>query len=131
MIEHQILKKLKEDLIAIHSDWQQAAHDKNIRNDPAFLQKFAEDVLILDKDALSAKKVAPCKDKASLVHHLLSTPWGAPFISDMTLLEAAQTYQSNPTIPGPFNLMVENFARYESEFKSQIFDIFDDLSEEI
>lgn len=131
MVEHQLLKKLKEDLLAIHADWKQAAHDQTMRNDITFLEKFAQDVLILDQDALSAKSIAACKEKATLVHHLLSTPWGAPFISEMTLIEAAKNFTSGPKIPGPFYLMVENFARFESEFKSQIFDIFDDLSEEL
>lgn len=131
MADDQPIEKLKKDLKAIHSDWQQAAHDKAIRNDLDFLEKFAHDIIMLDQDAQSAQKTTPCKAKATLVHHLLSTPWGAPFISNMTLIEAAQLFKKDPKIPGPFYLMVENFARFESKFKSQIFDIFDDLSEEI
>ncbi len=127
MREHPLVQKLKDDLQAIHGDWQKAAHDENMRLDPSFLEQFATDIIVLDQDASSARRISACKQTASMVQHLLTTPWGAPFISDKTLLEAAKEFKESPEIPSTFFQMVENFAKFEATFESQIFDVLEEI----
>ncbi|MCH9613835.1 MAG: hypothetical protein SP1CHLAM54_08440 [Chlamydiia bacterium] len=111
---------LKEDLKKIHDDWEIL---KTHEIEP-HAEKFAKDIVQLDQDA----KATDTED-AELIHHLLSTPWGAPFIGEMTLLDAAKSYDGNSD--SPLHHLLSDFKKYSPRIKTHIFDLFDEIADDM
>lgn len=120
-----IRQKLDNDLLAIHEDWKRAASEQDIAENREFLMQFALNIILLHHDANLACESELHHDKGELIAHLLSTPWGAPFISDQTLIEAAQRYRVREGNSSEFPQIVKTFVRFEKEFSTQVFDILD------
>lgn len=111
---------LKDDLKRIHDDWEMV----KASDIAPHAEKFASDIVQLDQDAK-----AMGSEDAELIHHLLSTPWGAPFIGEMTLLEAAKNYDG--TVDSPLHHLLSDFKKYSPKIKTHIFDLFDEIADEM
>ena len=94
--QQQMLESFKKDLAEIHSDWKLLLAQKDQASDPNFLKKVATDIQNLDRDATQMGSTETFKEQADLVHFLLSTPWGAPFVDETTLIEAAHAFSRKP-----------------------------------
>ena len=115
---------LKKDLKKIHNDWQKLKDKHSLAKDETYLKKLAQDLKKLDQDAKKEKG----SEWAELIHHLLTTPWGAPFVSETTLLEAANSYDPHQAKKSSLHVIMKKFSQLEKKCDAQIFKIFDDIS---
>jgi len=76
----QLVKTFKQDLDALHNDWKELMTSSAKAFDSEFLIKFATDVQNLDRISKQLDSTAMFKKQADLVHCLLSTLWGVPFV---------------------------------------------------
>ncbi|WP_420420812.1 hypothetical protein [Simkania sp.] len=123
-------RDLKRDLEEIHNDWEQIFAPEVDLKDPAFLKKVAHDIVNLEKDSIDALKDEQLKEKAELVQFLLTTPWGAPFIGETTLLDAALSYQDGDQDSALMHLL-SGFAHHGSGKQTALFNYFDEISRDI
>ncbi|MEM7174905.1 MAG: hypothetical protein AAF443_03110 [Chlamydiota bacterium] len=128
--QQQMLEAFKRDLAAIHSDWEQLLEQKSKASDPLFLKKVATDIQNLDRDATQMRSIDDLKEKAELVHFVLSTPWGAPFVDETTLIEAAQAFRENDP-QSKLNYLLSRFADYGHQMETPIFQVFDEIADEL
>ena len=126
----QMLENFKKGLAEIRSDWKELLDKKDQASDPDFLKKVATDIQNLDRDAIRVESIEPFKTQAELVHFLLSTPWGAPFVDETTLLEAAQAFHDKH-LQSELNRLLSRFAEYGHQMETPIFQVFDEIAEEI
>lgn len=120
-------KKLKKDLKNISEDWESLKEEKAHHYDEIFLDRLASDIITLNDDAHALEEDEEWSDTAHTVTHLLGTPWGAPFVSNLTLLDAALSYQSQDPEESDLGHMMEDFSRYGHQFENQLFKLFEDI----
>ncbi|NRA90101.1 MAG: hypothetical protein HRU43_03100 [Simkaniaceae bacterium] len=129
-MKQKIKDSLKQDLHALHDDWEVMLSQDTIANDPMFLEKVAKDIQNLDAHATLALNSENLKEQAELVHFALSTPWGAPFIGETTLIEAAKTY-TNQNPDSSLKHLLQDFIQYGHKKKVPLFHVLDEITEEI
>lgn len=101
--------------------------------DIPFFQKLSEVIQDVEAESTlaSSKKY---KKACDLIHHLLYTPWGAPFVTERSLLESAQTYKFQNHFESDLYLFIKRFLDHSEESESQIFKsielIINDLGEQ-
>lgn len=120
-------QKLKKDLKEIHNDWKELYHQEDLAHDEEFLGKIAGDIISLDEDAHLLTEDEDFYETADLLTHLLETPWGAPFVSNTTLMDAALCYSHQDPKDCDLGHLMENFYRYGHQFENQLFKIFEDV----
>ncbi len=125
------IKVLKQDLGYLKEDWRALLKESTKASDPTFLKKVARDIKLLDQEAQSEESAKACPDEAHMIHYLLSTPWGAPFVGEKTLLEAAEDFEKHPSTDGALNHLMKDFSNYGKKFDFQLFRIFEDISEDL
>ncbi len=123
-------ENVKRDLQNFFDDWKTLSTEEEISN-PAFVKKMAEDILNLYNDAKELLNDEHLKEDAELVVHLLSTPWGAPFVSDSTLIQAAKHFKTEEFKKSELLHLLKDFVNYTYIFNNQIYCIFEDLKEDI
>ncbi|MCP5506349.1 MAG: hypothetical protein H7A38_05655 [Chlamydiales bacterium] len=129
-MNQKIAETLKADLLALHDDWEVLLKQDALLKDGKFLRKVAADILKLDTDATLAKKESSLKEQAEVLHFALSTPWGAPFIGETTLLDAANTFREDHPETALMHLL-SDFLKYGHKKKVPLFDVLEDISEEL
>ena len=126
----EIASHLRADLLALHDDWEMLLKQDGMIKDPKFLEKIALDIQKLDTDATHALEISRLKEQADIVHFALSTPWGAPFIGETTLLDAAKNYKAdNPE--SALKHLLSDFLKYGHKKKVPLFNVLDEISEEL
>ena len=128
--KHELLNHLKEGLHLLHNDWEKLLQQEPPSIDAVLLTSFAKHILQLDQNAKEAALISDLKEKAQLLHFALSTPWGAPFVGETTLLEAATAYKEENTDSSLQHLLI-NFIQYGHEQQAPLFKVFDEISEEL
>ena len=129
-MKQEIGEKLLADLHALHDDWEALLTQDSIANDPTFLEKVAADIQKLDADATIALSTSGLKEQAEVVHFALSTPWGAPFIGEATLIDAARSYNAkNPD--ASLKHLLSGFLRYGHQKKVPLFHVLDEITDEL
>ena len=129
-MKQEIIDKLRTDLHTLHDDWEMLLSQDTIANDPKFLEKIAADIQKLDADATLALGTTKLKEQAEVVHFALSTPWGAPFIGETTLIDAARSYDiKNPD--SPLKHLLSAFIQYGHRRKVPLFHVLDDITDEL
>jgi len=129
-MKQEIIDKLRADLRALHDDWEMLLSQDTIANDPKFLEKIAADIQRLDTDATIALKATKLKEQAEVVHFALSTPWGAPFIGETTLIDAARSYDSKNS-DSPLKHLLSAFIQYGHRKKVPLFHVLDEITDEL
>lgn len=129
-MNQKIAETLKADLLALHDDWEVLLRQDALLKDGKFLKKIATDILKLDTDATLAKKEKSLKEQAEVLHFALSTPWGAPFIGETTLLDAANTFREDHPETALMHLL-SDFLKYGHKKKVPLFDVLEEISEEL
>lgn len=117
---------LKEDLAEIHKDWIHLFEDQKDLDNPQFLSKMASDIQHLDQDALKAVEDTNVKEQAELIHYLLTTPWGAPFIGETTLLDAANSYQQGQS-ESPLKHLLSGFMQHSEHQSTNLFKFLEQI----
>ncbi len=128
--QKQLLESFKRDLTAIHHDWEELLAEESKAADHGFLKKVATDIQNLDQVALALKAVDTFKEDAELVHFLLSTPWGAPFVEETTLIEAAHAFSDDDPHPDLKRLLFR-FAQYGHQMETPLFEVFEEIATEL
>jgi hypothetical protein len=119
--------KLKKDLKTFNKDWKNLTHKKKLVKNKKYLKKMANDIIKLNNDLLINKD-----DKVpSLIYHMLTTPIGAPFVSNKTLLNAALNYENQTPKYSDLQYLILNFYKYEHYFNDEIYKIFNAFLEKL
>jgi hypothetical protein len=95
------METVKKDLCVLRDDITLLLKKNQLIEDQDFIKKFARDVQKLDQDSYFLNS----NDDVSLIHYFLSTPVGAPFVADCSLLEAAIMCKKEQ----PLNSMLHTF----------------------
>jgi hypothetical protein len=87
------------------------------------LSQAVQDIEIETLLAFDKKHKKVCE----LIHHILYTPWGAPFVSRHSLLASAQTYKFQDHFESDLYEFIKNFLEHDEASLSQIFGALDDI----
>lgn len=121
-------KQVKEDLKKLQEDLEQLKVQEELSHDPQFLGTLAGDIINLEHDAAELEEEF---ETAELAHHFVSTPWGAPFASNLTLFDAALSLQHQCPEDSDLAHILEDFHLYGHQFESQFFKIFEEQLEDL
>ncbi len=124
------LQKLKDDLHHLCENWKRIQTQHVLLDDSAFLSDFASDVQKLDSDLQQAEKVPDYKAPSELIEHLIRTPWGAPFVFDTPLLEAAKSYRGGEEDSKLKRILYE-FLHYHDEINEQLFNCIEEIEKKL
>ena len=100
------LIQFKKDLDNFNYDMHDLIDQKEKVEEIPFLQKIASDIIDLYEDSISVEKIVP---EAHDIYHLIATPIGAPYVSDMTLLQAAMDFSYQDPQNSSMKKMLQNF----------------------
>jgi len=123
IIEH--MKHLKKDLKEFSDDCENVLHHHELIDNTDFLQKFSNDIKHLEDDTLFFKK----DPSAQMIHYYLSTPFGAPFISTKTLLEAASSYSNQDPLRSDLHELIDGMIHFGDQQKNPLLLLFQSIEE--
>lgn len=123
-------KQLKENLKKIQEDWEELSSHEELSHDPRFLGTLANDIIALEHDSADINEDEIQFEAAAMAHHFISTPWGAPFASNSTLLDAALSFQHQPAQESDLSHLMEDFHYYGHQFEHQMVKVFAELLED-
>ncbi len=123
--------KLKQDVSALEKDWEELLLDKKLSRDHHFLEKIAHDIKELNEDSELLEHFKPYEDQAEMIHYMLTTPWGAPFVSEKTLIEAALAYQFQEPSHSDLAKMMKEFTEHSEISHNQFLTVLHSLSREL
>jgi hypothetical protein len=115
-----ITNMLASDLERLIQDFQQLKQSPSLCRDPRFLCRMATDLKQLSHDAALGLRISTLKKKARLIRHLLTTPFGAPYVSRMTFLEAADIFSEQEPRHSDLANLLQNSLTYGCKFEKQI-----------
>jgi hypothetical protein len=116
---------LKKDLEEFTSDWLNLLYRNELSHDKSFLEKMSKDIQKLDEDALLTESDF---ETSHLIHHALATPWGAPFVCEKSLLEAAMKF--DPTDEeNDLEEIANDFSKFSNSENNEVITIFQGLEE--
>ena len=122
-LEH--MKHLKEDLKEFSNDCENVLHHHELIDDTEFLQKFSNDIKHLEDDTLFFRN----DPSAQMIHYYLSTPFGAPFISTKTLLEAASSYSKQDPLKSDLHELIDGMIHFGDQQKNPLLLLFQSIEE--
>ena len=120
------LQELKKHIIALRDTFHAIHQDPSLAEDPHKLAALAQMVQDVEVEALLSKDHKH-RRACDLIHHLVFTPWGAPFVTDESLLEAAQSYKFQKHKSSSFYDFISAFLEHSEASERQIFEAFDDI----
>ncbi len=127
----KLYQTLREDLHKLEKDWEILLTHKEELTNPLFLTNIAQDIKQLSTDSENAEKVEELWEEAHLIQHFLRTPWGAPFVSDMTLLEAAQAYDIQDPLASDLCHLMDEFVMHSSLTENQFLNLLEGIQEDL
>ncbi len=122
-IQHK--KSLKDDLKEFSHDCENILHHHELIDSTDFLKKFSEDIKHLEDDTSFFRK----DPSAQMIHYYLSTPFGAPFISTKTLLEAASSYNYQDPLKSDLHELVDGMIHFGDQQKNPLLLLFQSIEE--
>jgi hypothetical protein len=99
--------KLKKDLKRLVEHWEALLKKQVLRKDKAFLKKIAKDIQQLDKDVSLSKEIPDLYPASYLIHHFLISPYGAAFLTNRSLLDAALAFESQVSDESDLSQLLE------------------------
>jgi hypothetical protein len=124
-------KKVAEDLQTLQNDWDKALEDHELVHRPTFLHKIAEDIKRLNDDTVLYEEIPSLEPTMSLIHHLLATPMGAPFVADKTWLDAAIAYEYQDPLKSDLAHLMDEFCEYIKKEDNQVTTLLDQMMKEL
>ncbi|MBN1914498.1 MAG: hypothetical protein JW769_01245, partial [Parachlamydiales bacterium] len=118
----------RKDLHHFNKDIHSLTHHQQLLKDPRFLEKISREIINLYEEAITVEKIFP---KAHDIYHILATPFGAPFVNEQTLLQAAVDYSYQKPSRSEMKHTLEKFLHYNKNIHNELIDLFDYLTEEI
>lgn len=125
------LKELLDDLVRFNEEWYQIKTEKKIIENQHFLSILAKDILKLDRHATEVASLEQYKSSAELIHYILHTPWGAPFVASRTLLEAAGSFEDEMPLQSSLHDLLKTFTFYSGKCDIPILESLKILKEEL
>lgn len=122
---------LKEDLQNFHDDWEALYKDEAALSNKENLSKFALDIQKLLVDAKKLMHHKEYEEQSEIVISLLTTPWGAPFVSKITLHEAAKSYKDEESEDSALFHLLKDFMNYKSVFNNQLYCVLEDYRSDL
>lgn len=126
-----ILKELIEDLTRFNEEWYQIKTETKIIENQHFLAVLAKDILKLDRHATEVARMETFRSSSELIHHILHTPWGAPFVTPSTLLDAAYCFEDEIPLKSTLHDLLKTFTLYSGKCHIPILDSLQILKNEI
>ena len=120
-----------KDLGKLEKAWEDLLTKRKKPSDIYFLKEMAEDIKQLKKDTTTAEEKKQLVHQAHIIHHLLTTPWGAPFVCERTLLEAAESYDLQEPLRSDLCHMMDEFTHYSSIAHNQFLTILHAINESL
>lgn len=109
----QKLKELEQNLLDFRQNLQKLEKTPLIYHEASFLSEVAEKILELERHASELALAGVWKEGAHLICHILQNPWGAPFVTKTSLVEAAKIYVDEK----PQKSTLYNFLQDLSNYK--------------
>jgi hypothetical protein len=116
----KIKAQLKKDLKVFNKDWKKLLKDQKLKKDKKYVTKIAFDIKNLNNDLILTKH----KYNSDQISHMLTTPMGAPFVSDKTLLDAALNFENQSFEKSDLKHLITDLCKYEKYFDDEFFEIF-------
>ncbi len=104
--------KLERKLKAFSRHFKSALENTKLSGDEKFLRKLSSEIKALNDDSMLAEESAKLHNEGRLVHHILSTPWGAPFAAEITLLDAALAFEYQLPQKSDLSRILKQFNKY-------------------
>lgn len=95
-------------------------HNSNLLKDVKFLRKMAINIKQLHYDAKNARNSVQLKHCAKNIEHFLTTPIGAPFVADLTLTQAADSFSEQNPKESDLSLLLADFVAYGNTIQTQL-----------
>lgn len=124
-------KELADDLARFNEEWYQIRTETSIIENKRFLAILARDILKLDRHATEVACFEKYKSSAELIHYVLQTPWGAPFVTSTTLLDAATCFEDEIPLKSTLHDLLKTFTLYSGKCDIPILDNLKSLREEL
>lgn len=86
---------------------------------------MAHEIENIHEDIQSVKMSKEIQEEAEIVDYLLQSPWGAPFVFEKPLLEAARSFQN--TRSPELHDLIKEFLYYKDEINHQLFDYVEEI----
>lgn len=129
--EKEAKKKLQKDVEKLEHDWEELLSKKKETKDKEFLEEMAEDIKNLNEDTYMAEGYEPLEPTVHMIHHMLTTPWGAPFVFDKTLLEAAVSFEYQEASHSDLSHLMDEFTEYSSLAHNQFLTVLGSISDDL
>lgn len=124
-------KRVERDIEELQQDWEKALGQHELVARPTFLYKIAEDIKRLNDDTVLYEEIPELGSTMGLIHHLLATPMGAPFVSDKTWLDAAVAYEYQDPSKSDLAHLMDEFCEYIKEDDNQVTNLLDKMLKEL
>lgn len=129
--DKKLYQSLRNDLTKLEKDWEILLTHKEELTNPLFLTNIAKDIKQLGVDSENAEKIEELWEEAHLIQHFLRTPWGAPFVSDMTLLEAALAYDVQDPLSSDLCHLMDEVVLHSSIQENQFLNLMEGIQEDL
>lgn len=123
------LNNFKNHLHAFHESWNELSQKNSLLNNKQFLLKMAHEIELIHEDIMGNNMSSDIKENAELVDYIIASPWGAPFVFDKPLLEAARSYTQSGS--EDLHHLIHEFLNYKEEINEQLFDCIEEIEEKL
>ncbi len=117
------LRSLSETLALLHKDFTLLFEGKKRASDPLLMHRVALMIRQLHHDAKRLRYFPKYKEAAEHIVLTLTTPWGAPFVMEISLLDAAENLDEQNPASSDMHHWLSKIARYGHHFPQQILSI--------
>ena len=128
---HAPTREMKSQLISIRQLFRDIKKNTSSIDSKETLSTLASIIQDLDIESQMGQKDKLHKGTCELIHHLLFTPWGAPFVMQTSLLEAAQSFKFQQLNKSELYLILQDIIKYPDASEKQIFETLDDAIEHL
>lgn len=114
------LDSFLETLHSLNRDFSELVEDKKAPEDIRLMQRVALNIRHLFFDARRLQKFPQYQESALHVLLTLTTPWGAPFVLESTLLDAAEDFGTQNPKYSDLHKWLSCISKYGHHFPKQI-----------
>ncbi|MDN3505535.1 MAG: hypothetical protein P0S95_08170 [Rhabdochlamydiaceae bacterium] len=128
---HAPIGEMKNQLTSIREMFHSIKSNPTSIDSPENLSSLASTIKDLDIESQMGQKDKSFKMTCELIHHLLCTPWGAPFVMQTSLLEAAQSFKFQEHSKSELYTILRDIIKHTDASEKQIFETIDDAIEHL
>ena len=125
------VQQLENDLNFFRTLWEKREGPPLTIKEKTYLQDLSTSILTLDRHAEELTSDRLLGESASLIHYLLQTPWGAPFVGESTLLEAAKIFPDEKFDESTLSHVLTQFEEYKERVQMPLMQSLHQIQQEI